>query len=178
MGITVLNWIQSNIVTDWLDPIMKFFTLIGEYGAVWVIISIVLLLRRGTRPVGLYCAGALLLSVIFCNLLLKPLIMRPRPFIVNPDIILNVTAPWDYSFPSGHATTSFASATGLAAGRKSWGIAGYVLAVLISFSRMYFYLHFPSDIFVGVLLGISCGMVSYKLIGKILLPKLLKNDSQ
>ena len=112
MGIAVLDWLQANIVADWLNPMMKFFTMLGEYGTVWIIITLLLLARRDTRRTGLYCAGALVLSVIFCNLLLKPLVMRPRPFTLNSDIILSVTAPSDYSFPSGHTMTSFAAATG------------------------------------------------------------------
>ena len=68
--------------------------------------------------------------------------------------------PKDYSFPSGHTQASFAAATALFTGNKKAGICAYVLAALIAFSRLYLYVHFPTDVLAGVVIGICCGLLS------------------
>ncbi|MEG1537267.1 MAG: phosphatase PAP2 family protein [Clostridiales bacterium] len=161
MGISFLNWLQIYVVTDWLNPFMKFFTMIGEFGAVWVVLGLLLLCRKSTRRQGIYCLLAVMLSGIFCNLLLKPLVMRTRPFVINPQIELLLPPPADASFPSGHASASFAAATAMTGFSRVATICFYCLAVLISFSRMYFYLHFPGDILGGFVMGILLGLMAH-----------------
>ncbi len=163
-----MDWIQANLVWDWLAPVMRFFSSIGELGAVWVLLGVLLLLRKSTRRLGVYCLLSIALSAIFCNLLLKPLVMRPRPFTVHPQVLLQVAPPDGFSFPSGHTSASFAAATALALGDRRAALPAYLIAVLIGFSRLFFYVHYPSDVLAGLLLGCAIGFAAKWLGGKLL----------
>jgi undecaprenyl-diphosphatase len=105
------------------------------------------------------------LALIFClligNMTLKPLIARPRPYSYFPEMTLLIAPLSDFSFPSGHTFASFASATALYLHHKRLGIAAYILAAVIAFTRLYLYVHFPSDVLAGLLLGIVSGWVAY-----------------
>lgn len=97
---------------------------------------------------------ALVLSLLFNNMLLKHLIARSRPYDCIRGLIPLITPPTDYSFPSGHTAASFA--VGVLLFRKlpkRYGIPALVLAALIGFSRLYLGVHYPSDVLAGALLG-------------------------
>ena len=108
---------------------------------------------------------ALLVDVLLCNVLIKNLVARTRPFDVNTAVQLLVAKPRDYSFPSGHTAASFASVTALyLAGEKKMWKAALVLAVLIALSRLYLYVHYPTDIIGGVVFGSLSGYLGYKIV--------------
>lgn len=87
------------------------------------------------------------------------------PFDVNTAVQLLVAKPQDYSFPSGHTAASFASVTALyLAGEKKMWKAALVLAVLIALSRLYLYVHYPTDIIGGVVFGSLSGYLGYKIV--------------
>ena len=109
-------------------------------------------------------AIALSLGFIFGNLLLKPLVGRIRPYDITPNINMLVNALSDYSFPSGHTLSSFAVATVILCFNKKIGIFAMIIATLIGFSRLYLYVHFPTDVLCGAILGILFGKLSYKFI--------------
>lgn len=153
MEIAILNWIQATLVNPVLTPIMKVISTLGNNGMIWILLILLLFIKKETRRFGLIAAVALLLEVIVCNGILKPLVARERPFTVV-EVILAITAPTDYSFPSGHTGSSFAVATALYFYHKRWGICALVFAALIAFSRLYLYVHYPSDILVGLVVGI------------------------
>ena len=116
-----------------------------------------LVLRKSSRRQGWTVALALVLDLVCCNLLLKPLIGRVRPFVVNPAVELLVSPPLDASFPSGHTAASFAAVFALrGSGNPLWKPA-LAVAVLIAFSRLYLYVHWPSDVLGGALLGAFLG---------------------
>lgn len=152
---TILGWIQQihNPVLDW---IMKFITTLGDNGYVWIAVALALLCFRKTRKFGAMMSVSLVLCLLIGNLGLKLLIDRPRPFHIDDTIRLLIEAPLDSSFPSGHTMSSFASACVLFFWNKKAGIAGIILASLIAFSRMYLYVHYPTDILAGAVLGIGC----------------------
>ena len=104
-------------------------------------------------------------DVIVCNGILKNLFARTRPFDVNEAVQLLITAPKDFSFPSGHTAASFAAVAALyfTGEKKPWKVS-LVLAVLIAFSRMYLYVHYPTDILGGVLVGLGAGAAGYYLV--------------
>ena len=110
-------------------------------------------------------AAALCIDVIVCNGILKNLFARTRPFDVNEAVQLLITAPKDFSFPSGHTAASFAAVAALyfAGEKKLWKVS-LVLAVLLAFSRMYLYVHYPTDILGGVLVGLGAGAAGYYLV--------------
>lgn len=142
------------------DAALTFFTRLGDKGAFWLALAAVLLARRRTRRAGLAVLLALALDLVCCNLALKPLIGRLRPFAVNPAVRLLISPPGDPSFPSGHTASSFAAAAALRfTGGTDFRLrrAALALAVLIAFSRLYLYVHWPTDVLAGAALGIGFG---------------------
>lgn len=104
--------------------------------------------------------AALVLDMILCNGVLKHVFARVRPCEVNTTIQLLVPRPSDYSFPSGHTAASFAAVAALFfAGQKKLWKPALVLAVLIAFSRLYLYVHYPTDILGGIVVGVLCGYI-------------------
>ena len=112
------------------------------------------------RKTGITIGTGLSAGVIIGNVLLKNLIARKRPCWINDTVNMLISIPQDYSFPSGHTLSSFIAATIIMHHDKRMGIAAYVLASMIAFSRLYLYVHFPSDVLAGVLIGIIIGTVS------------------
>lgn len=157
MEIKILDWIQG-LHTPIGDRVMCFVTSLGNAGLIWIVLAVILLLIPRTRRTGLVVMAALILDVILCNGILKHLFARVRPCDVNTAVQLLVKRPMDYSFPSGHTAASFAAVAALFfAGEKKLWKGALVLAVLIAFSRLYLYVHYPTDILGGVLIGIVCG---------------------
>lgn len=159
IDISILLHIQESIRVPWLTPIVVFITSLGNAGIFWVILSFALLLSKKTRWIGCISFLALFASLFINNLLLKNLVGRIRPYDACSTLLPLVTKPADYSFPSGHTGSSFASACVLYHHLpKKAGILALVLAALISLSRLYVGVHYPSDVFVGMMTGIvsSC----------------------
>lgn len=157
MEIRILDWIQQ-LHTPIGDHVMCFITSLGNAGLIWIFLGCVLLVFPKTRKLGLVVAAALAFDVILCNGILKHLFARVRPCDVNTAVQLLVPRPTDYSFPSGHTAASFVAVSALFfAGEKKLWKPALVLAVLIAFSRLYLYVHYPTDILGGILVGIICG---------------------
>ncbi len=156
--IAFLQWIQANVVCDWLTPIMEFCTNMGG-GLIWIAITIILLIFPQTRKLGLITALALLINILLCNVFLKPLIARPRPFTLA-EVELLIPAPGDFSFPSGHTSASFAAATAIFLGWRKAGIAALLFAGVVAFSRLYFFVHFPTDVLGGLVVGVLAAWLS------------------
>ena len=141
------------------DTIWKFFSLIGNAGAVWIVLAIALLCFRKTRRAGAAMLVALLIGLLVGNVWLKEWIMRPRPFVTHPELTALLDPGDQWSFPSGHTLSSFAAATALCFFHRKFGALAYVLAALIAFSRLYASVHYPTDVLAGLLIGILCGLV-------------------
>ena len=163
MEIHILDMIQ-NLRTPIGDVVVPLITRLGDAGIIWIILTVLLLIIPKTRKTGVIMMAALLVDVLLCNVLIKNLVARTRPFDVNTAVQLLVAKPRDYSFPSGHTAASFASVTALylAGEKKLWKIA-LVLAVLIAFSRLYLYVHYPTDVLGGIITGAIAGYIGYKL---------------
>ncbi len=104
-----------------------------------------------------------------------------RIYVRNSEIIvpegrtllqLLIKAPTDFAFPSGHTQASFAAATSICMWKKKFGIPALILATLIAFSRMYLYVHYPTDILGGILFG-----VGYALLGLAICNKLFRKKT-
>ena len=149
---SILLWIQENMRSDVLTPFFKVITLLGNTGTIWIFLSIFLLCIKSTRKIGLTCATSLLTSFIINNLILKNLFARTRPYEVISNLNALIPFPNDYSFPSGHTAASFAVATVIFLTMpKKYGIPALILAVLVSFSRLYLGVHYPTDVIFGML---------------------------
>ena len=159
MELAILDFIQSNLRCGIMDSIMTFITGLGDGGKIWIACTILLLLIPKTRKAGLAMGIALALEIVCCNVILKPFVARIRPCDVNTAVQLLIERPLDYSFPSGHTASSFAAASALYFGRKKLWIPAAVLAGLIGFSRLYLYVHYPTDVLAGALIGIMMGWI-------------------
>ena len=167
MELQILDALQT-IHTPVLDAMMCGITRLGDAGIFWILLCIVLLVLPKTRKSGVILMAALLVDLVICNGILKPLVHRIRPFDVRTGIELLVKRPTDFSFPSGHTAASFASVMALyLAGEKKIWISSLGLAVLIAFSRLYLYVHYPTDVLGGVVAGLAAGALGYWLVKKV-----------
>ncbi|MCM1542595.1 MAG: phosphatase PAP2 family protein [Blautia sp.] len=157
MEIQILDWIQG-LRGPAGDVFWPMVTRLGNRGNVWILLAAVLLVIPKTRKSGAVLAVALCVELLLCNVILKPMIARTRPFDVNTTVRLLVPGPGDFSFPSGHTAASFAAVAALFfAGEKKLWKPALVLASLIAFSRLYLYVHYPTDILGGMAVGVIVG---------------------
>ena len=163
MDIAILDWFQSVFKCAFLDWFMPIVTSLGNAGIVWIIICVLLLIYKKTRKYGVMMGCALILCLLIGNLFLKPVVARVRPFDINTAIDILIKKPLDFSFPSGHTMSSFAAATVLIYMDKKIGAISLILATIIGFSRLYLYVHYPSDVIVGLFMGVLLGIISIKL---------------
>lgn len=163
----ILDFLQT-LHSPVMDKVMCFVSRLGNAGMIWILLAIVLFFFPKTKKTALILVTALVVDGILCNGILKNLIRRVRPYDVNTAITLLISKPIDFSFPSGHTAVSFAAVTSLFLAREKmlWKPA-LLLAVLIAFSRMYLYVHYPTDILGGILVGILSGWLGYFIYNKI-----------
>ena len=168
----ILDWIAANLSCPFLDTVMPLITALGDAGIFWMVMAAILLLFKPTRRVGLGMGIAMLMGLLLCNLALKPLCQRPRPYdyqykTFGKLIPLIIERQHDFSFPSGHTIASFEAAGVIAMNNKKWGIGALALACLIAFSRLYLYVHYPTDVLVSVVLGLVLAFVGNRLAHRV-----------
>ncbi len=168
MDFSILNFIAAHFHYAWLDTLMPWVTALGDNGIIWILLSAAFLVMPRYRKVGIGIVLALLLGFIICNLGLKPLAARLRPFEFNEAVHLLIKAPLDYSFPSGHTEASFAAVTVLFLYRLRGRFVAMILAIAIAFSRLYLYVHYPTDVFAGAIIGICMGLLSVYIMKRVL----------
>lgn len=165
---TILIYINSNLRNPVLDKVMVAITSLGNMGIIWIVISIILIISKKHRKTGVMVIAAVFLSTILGEGILKHIFRRLRP--VN-EILKNgplIAKPLSYSFPSGHTACAFAAYGVIAKYSKKYSIAVFILAILIGFSRLYLYVHYPTDVLCGAILGlISARIVVYTFENKI-----------
>lgn len=157
VDLVILEWIQEYLHHYILDYIMLFFTHIGYAGAIWIGIAIMLMLTKTHRSVGVYLLLVIVSVIIIGEFGLKNLIARNRPCVDYPILNMLIEKPKSFSFPSGHTAISFGAAFFIGLKYRKLMKYMFIVATLISFSRLYLYLHYPSDILGGVLLGCLVG---------------------
>ena len=170
--IYIIKTIYSLCQGSFTDFIMPHITVLGNSGIIWIFLALVLLLGKRYRKAGTVIAFSLVFCLIAGNIILKPLIARPRPFALDDSIILLINAPTDFSFPSGHTYSSFAAAFSLLFSKRhgismTWIIPVFFLAALIAFSRLYLCVHYPTDVLAGILLGFIAAVVAKTIINNI-----------
>ena len=151
----ILLWIQENVRSEFLTPLFQFITTSGNAGLIWIALTCFMLAFKKTRKAGVMSAVALVFSLTFTNLLIKPLVARTRPYELIDGLVILIEKPHDFSFPSGHTTAAFA--TGWVMFRqlpKKVGIPALIYVFLMAFSRLYFGVHYPTDVLGGIVLGV------------------------
>ncbi|WP_051180042.1 phosphatase PAP2 family protein [Selenomonas ruminantium] len=171
MDKAILLGIQEYIRNDYLTPVMLFVSAIGSFGAVWLFMAMLLAFRRSSRGQGIL----LLISILFCGGVgecIKHVVMRPRPFLQIPDLMLLGPLPRSFSFPSGHTVCAFALAFIVWRLHRGWErVLVMALAVVMAFSRLYLGAHYPTDVLAGVVvayLGSAFVWRMWKKIGQVI----------
>ncbi len=158
--VSVLNGIQDIFRCGFLDFFAVFINYLTTMGIIWIAAGVVLLFFKKTRAAGIILLIALALGFLTGDVLLKHLVNRPRPFTGNPDIVLLIKQPSGASFPSTHSVSAAAATTVLLSKKRTIGFIALVLTVCIAFSRLYLYVHYPTDVLCGLLLGVLCGVAA------------------
>lgn len=170
---TVLHWIQNTFQCGILNFLMPKITALGNGGAVWIAAAAAMTISKKYRKYGISMFVALAAGVLVGNVCLKHLFARTRPCWAE-SVPLLIANPADYSFPSGHTLSSIIGAFILTAANRKFGLAAIPLAVLIAFSRLYLYVHFPSDVLMSVVLGIAIGTTVILISKKISIDNTIK----
>lgn len=154
----ILHWIQDSLRSPALDILMPKITMLANGGLIWILIGLILIATKRYGRDGFTLIIGLVIGLLLGNLFLKNLILRQRPSWIDPLVSLLISNPRDYSFPSGHTLSSVIAATILTMTNKKFGYLAIPMAFLISFSRLYLYVHFPSDVLGASIIGLIIGM--------------------
>lgn len=150
-----LLFLQDSVRNPILNSIMIFITSLGDEGMIWIAATVALLIPKKTRKIGIMSALALLGSLLINNNIVKNIVQRPRPFVTFTDLRIIIPTPSEFSFPSGHTSSSFAAAAVFYRHLpKKLGLPSVILAGLIGFSRLYVGVHYPTDVIAGIIMGI------------------------
>lgn len=155
-----LVWIAQNIRCALLDPFMKLYTQLGNTGMLFIVLGLLMLLFKPTRKAGFSALCAMLIGLVVVNFTIKPLVSRPRPWLVMENFVNLVPEKDPNSFPSGHTNSAFAFALAVCvAAPKRWmKITAVCMAAVMGLSRLYVGVHFPSDVLAGAVIGSLCGL--------------------
>lgn len=164
----VMAFIQGHLHNAATDVTFPIITYMGEGGLFWLLLSLVFLCVKKTRRQGIFMVCAIACGFVVGELVIKNLVCRPRPFQQFPEYVsLLIPPPSGFSFPSGHSCSSFAAAVVLFAFSKKWGVPALLLAGLIAFSRIFLFVHWPTDVLAGIVLGIASALLMLWAIPKI-----------
>ncbi len=167
--IEILNKINEIFQCKFLDAFFPIITKFGDGGIFWIALAVIFICFKKTRKIG-FCMGvSLLIGFIVGNLFLKNVVGRIRPYDLNTEFSLLINKLNDYSFPSGHTLASFEGATSVFLFNKRWGTPALILATLIAISRLYLYVHYPTDVLASVVLGIAISVFAKFIVDKIYL---------
>ena len=155
-----------------LDQIMLGITkIMGSYGQIWLFVALGMIIFKKTRKIGICVFLSYVLVLVLGHVCLKDLIARPRPCHIDESIELLVKRPTSYSCPSTHTAWAFAGATSIYLYLKRAGIIAFIIAAIMGFSRMYLFVHFPTDVLFGIILGVVLAIISKIILEKIKFPR-------
>lgn len=155
----ILWWIREHLTHPFLDTVMPYISSLAHSGEFWILLALILLCFKKTRKAGMAMGIAMACGYLIGNMGMKNLFARTRPYDMT-EVELLVAKLHDFSFPSGHTLVSFEAATALTVYHRRWGIAALVLATVIALSRLYLFVHYPTDVLAGALLGVGIGLAA------------------
>lgn len=182
MELELLTWINEHLHgSEFINNLFKFITYLGEFGVIWLVLAGAMLFFKKTRKCAILLFIGLAVSSLLNNLILKRIFSKTRPFTESTDIAdfiirLNMELPNSSSFPSGHAVTAITCATILIMCFGKKGAWSLIPAILISLSRIFLCVHYPSDVIVGATEGVIVGCLTVVICNKawdILLNKII-----
>lgn len=162
-----LDFVREHFVGGFSDKVMVFITHCGDKGYIWIAAGLIMCMTKKYRRCGITLLSGLLAGVLIGNVLLKNMVCRERPCWIREIEGLLIAVPKDYSFPSGHTLSSFLAATVIVCRNRLLGMTAFAAAALIAFSRMYLYVHFPTDIIGGAVIGSAIGLAVVFVMDKI-----------
>ncbi|NOV57442.1 phosphatase PAP2 family protein [Clostridium saccharobutylicum] len=148
----ILCFIKKYVHNKYLDILMPIITYMGNVGSIWIIIASIILLGNTHKLIGYITIFTLIIGTILGEGIVKNIVRRVRPCNKHNNVSLLISRPLSYSFPSGHALSSFAASEMLSISYPQYRF----IFMLIALSRMYLYVHYPTDIIAGIILGILC----------------------
>ena len=163
----VLDFVSNYFSNPVFDAFMPIISATCNHGEIWIVLALTMLFFKKTRKAGFAVIISLIIGYLVGNMTLKPLIARVRPFELSA-IELIINPPTDFSFPSGHTLASFESAFAINFYNKKFGKYAFILASVIAFSRLYLYVHYPTDIVFGIILGFLIAVISKKITEKLI----------
>lgn len=177
----ILDWIAANLWCPVLDVVMPIITLLGDAGIFWIAVAVLFMITKKHRKTGIGMMLALMMGLLICNIWLKPTVARIRPYDFQMEYFLKeipllAGGMHDFSFPSGHTIASFEAAVVILLNNRKLGVPAMILAFLIAFSRLYLYVHYPTDVIFSIILGTALAFLGNWLAQKIMnkLPEKLK----
>ncbi len=177
MDQAILDSIQAQLRSPFLDVFMTFVTHLGDFALIWFVIALILIAQPRYRLYGVAVIVAVIATALIGMFVLKPLFGRVRPFIAHDFMGLLIPPPSGTSFPSNHSMVSFAAAAAICCLPKgsravtAVKVGAVVCAMLIAFSRIYLYVHYPTDIIGGAIIGIALGIASVWAVKRLWPPK-------
>lgn len=156
------DWLYAlqDIHNPVLDKVMVFVSALGNAGIFWIAVGLLLLITKRYRRGGAQMLVAMAVTFVIGNLILKNLVARERPCWIDREVQLLIASPSDYSFPSGHSMNGFAGSVSLLCIDRRIGIPAVILAAVIAFSRLYLFMHFPTDVFAGIVIGLVIALIT------------------
>ncbi len=159
----VMTFVQSGFHNPVTDAVFPAVTYLGESGIFWILLSLLIIAmgrKNGWRTTGCLMLAAMLLGLLLGEIALKNIICRPRPSQEMPERSRLIPPPSGDACPAGQSSASFAAATIIFLKDKRPGTAALALAALIAFSRVFLFVHYPTDVLAGSLLGVLCALAA------------------
>jgi undecaprenyl-diphosphatase len=178
--IEFLRWLIENLHNPLFDWFMHGLTFLGEVAWIYFLVSFVFLFFKKTRKTGIACIAALILIAGFNLFVFKYIFKRIRPFrednflydyviarFKNNNMFNTYPSETSYSFMSGHTLSAFLFATIVSIYHKRTLIPNMIIASLMSFTRLYYPFHYPTDVIAGVLTGVAFGTLTVLVANKL-----------